>query len=231
MSAFLEWLKRPLDNQHLRHAWVKARLAEIPSGALILDAGCGSQRYRGACAHLRYEAQDFGQYSTDEAGSFAASSDPYAYGPLDYTSDIWKIPVADGRFDALLCTEVFEHIPYPIAAVAEFGRILRPGGRLLLTLPCNCLRHMDPYFFHAGFSDRWLERVLPENGFRILSIEPVGDYHSWMAVELARSCLRHPWAAPLLLPALGVFWLLSLRPSAQSRATLCEGYHVVAERT
>jgi SAM-dependent methyltransferase len=76
----------------------------------------------------------------------------------------------------ILCTEVFEHIPYPIETLKEFSRLLKKDGKLLLTAPSNCLRHMDPYFFYSGFSDRWYEKFLNDNGFELESIEAVGDY-------------------------------------------------------
>jgi len=71
----------------------------------------------------------------------------------------------DGFFDAILCTEVFEHIPFPIETTKEFARLLKPGGKLILTAPANCLRHMDPYFFYSGFSDRFFEKILGDAGF------------------------------------------------------------------
>lgn len=47
--------------------------------------------------------------------------------------DIHKMPFADGSFDTILCTEVFEHLHSPEIAVREMLRVLRPGGTLLLT--------------------------------------------------------------------------------------------------
>lgn len=223
-------LRRLFDNEALRQAWVRARLAELPAGALLLDAGCGSQQYRDACAHLRYEAQDFGQVGLDAKDSFAARSETYTYGPLDYTGDIWAIPVEDARFDAVLCTEVFEHIPYPARTLQELSRITKPGGTLILTLPANSLRHMDPYFFYPGFSDRWLQRHLPEAGFDLVSLEAVGNYHSWLATEAARTWKRSPLLGLAVVPALIYHLLASFKPSEASKASLCEGYHVVAKR-
>ena len=113
----------------------------------ILDAGCGSQRYKKYCSHLNYKSQDFGLYKTEEKIGFASDTDKYNYGKLDYQGDIWNIDEVDNYFDNIICTEVFEHIPYPIETVKEFSRLLKPGGKLILTAPSNCLRHMDPYFF------------------------------------------------------------------------------------
>jgi 2-polyprenyl-3-methyl-5-hydroxy-6-metoxy-1,4-benzoquinol methylase len=41
-----------------------------------------------------------------------------------------KIPVSDGSFDVVLCTEAFEHVPEPTTRWKELSRILVRGGRL-----------------------------------------------------------------------------------------------------
>jgi SAM-dependent methyltransferase len=227
------WLHERLDNQFERDRFVQKQLESLREDGRILDAGCGSQRYRAFCSHLDYRAQDFGQYSTDDkqmlgtvgAGGLAG----YAYGKLDYVGNIWEIAEKTAMFDAILCTEVLEHIPYPIETVQEFARLLKPGGTLILTAPSNCLRHMDPYFFYTGFTDRWHERILVENGFELVIMEVVGDYFSWLAVEMARVVRNGGLLAALsLAPALVYF--LSRKKTAISQNTLCMGYHIVARR-
>jgi SAM-dependent methyltransferase len=49
--------------------------------------------------------------------------------------------LADGQFDALMCTEVLEHVVDPFAAVRELRRILKVGGHLLVTTPLNARIH------------------------------------------------------------------------------------------
>lgn len=226
-------LKRHLNNQHARDEFVEAQLLKIAPGSLILDAGCGSQRYRNLCKNLVYRAQDFGQYTTDEKRLLGTAGvgglEGYNYGKLDYIGDIWNIDESDSTFDAILCTEVLEHIPYPVETIREFFRLLKPGGTLILTAPSNCLRHMDPYFFYSGFSDRWFEKILVESGFGTLRLEPVGDYYLWMAVEIARTIrVNGFFAGVVMLPAF-VYFLMK-RPTRISIDSLCMGYHVVATK-
>ena len=225
----LDRLRRLVNNEYARREWVKSRLFEIPSGSLILDAGCGGQQYREFCEHLKYFSQDFGQYSTDKKDSYTAGKTAYKYGKLDYTGNIWKINEKDSFFDTVLCTEVFEHIPFPNETVTEFSRLLKAGGRVILTVPSNCLRHMDPYFFYSGFSDRYLELVLKNNGFVEIAIEPVGSYHNWLMVEEAR-CMRHQgfMAMLFLLPAFAYHYMRQRNPGLKEIYTLCSGYHVTA---
>jgi len=233
MRRFWKAIGSGLDNQAVRDIFVENQLAAVKSGARLLDAGAGSQRYREHCNHLDYVSQDFGSYSVDEKATIVnvegSTSAEYAYGPIDIQGDIWDIDSPDESFDVVLCTEVLEHIPYPIATVEEFQRVLKPGGKLILTAPSNCLRHFDPFFFTSGFSDRWFHRILSESGFEVQEVTPVGDYYLWLAVEMARTGGRHSiFAKAILAPAFAYFKLK--KPSNESINTLCMGYHVIAIR-
>lgn len=226
-------LYRNLDNQYERDDFVVAELKKLKKDSLILDAGCGSQRYREYCSHLKYKAQDFGQYTTDlkkMIGSDGVGCDKgYKYGKLDYVGDIWNINEKENTFDAILCTEVLEHIPYPIKTIEEFSRLLKKNGKLILTAPSNCLRHMDPYFFYSGFTDRWFEKFLKENCLEIESITAVGDYYSWLMVEMARTAASHSiFSKFALLPAFIYFF--NKKKTQTSVDTLCMGYHIVARK-
>lgn len=223
-------LRHILNNENARIDWVHKQLSGLPDGHLLLDAGCGSQQYRRFCDHLEYKAQDFGEYVKDITAGFTSGlggEAGYKYGPLDYIGDIWNIDEESQRFDAILCTEVFEHIPYPNETILEFARLLKPDGRLILTVPSNCLRHMDPYFFYSGFSNRYLEHMLIKAGFQIEALEPVGDYYSWLSTELARTINQHGLIAKLML-APAFIWFFRKKKTPDSVNTLCMGYHVVA---
>ena len=226
---FVKTNKRFFNNAIERKEFVSAQLKKIAAGQKILDAGCGSQQYKVLADHLQYYSQDFGGVSVDDQPGFAASNNEYEYGPLDYTGDIWDIDEEAGFFDCILCTEVLEHIPYPEQAIKEFARLLKSEGVLILTVPSNCLRHMDPFYFFSGFSDRWLCRILDEMGLDVCEIEPVGHYYRWMAVEVARTISRAGALSKLLLlPALAYFSFK--KRTKASISTLCFGYHVVAKK-
>src|SRR6266516_3311142 len=121
-------------NEQRRIDWLKDVLGQIPSGNRILDAGAGEQQFRGLCSHLEYVSQDFAQYDGkgDEQGLQMGSWDQTN---LDIVSDIASIPREDGSFDAVMCVEVFEHLPEPVLAIREFSRLLKEGGHLVITAP------------------------------------------------------------------------------------------------
>ena len=162
-------------NQAVRDRWIQAQLEALPAGTRLLDAGAGERPYKKHCGHLDYVSQDFGQY--DGRGD-AAGLQPGQWdnSRLDIVSDITAIPAATASFDAILCSEVFEHIPDPCAALREFARLLKPGGHLLLTAPFCSLTHMAPYYFVNGFSRYWYERLLPAAGFTISELQTNGNF-------------------------------------------------------
>ncbi len=172
------------DNQSNRESWLRNTLAAIPAGARILDAGAGEQQHKRFCAHLAYVSQDFGQY---EGGAGPGLQPPmWDNSQLDIVSDITAIPEPDASFDAVMCIEVLEHLPDPVAALRELSRLLKQGGTLILTAPFCSLTHLAPYFFATGLSRYWYERWLPEVGLEIVELQTNGDYFSYLAQELQR---------------------------------------------
>jgi SAM-dependent methyltransferase len=167
-------------NQTERDLWVAEQAAAVPAGSRVLDVGAGSCRYRDLFHHCEYQTQDFARLPPAELGI------GLAYGRIDYVSDILAIPVLDGSFDVVLCTEVLEHVPEPILAVREFARILRPGGRLLLTTPLGSGLHQEPYHFYGGYTPYWFDKHLREAGFSQLTIQANGGFFKHYGQESQR---------------------------------------------
>ena len=219
----------PLNNESNRHRAVRSWLASLAPGLSLLDAGAGVQRYRDAAVHLAYVSQDFGDYKGGEA--FGDRDSPaWDASSCDLVCDIAEIPVADGCFDAILCTEVFEHLSEPQRALRELARVLKPGGCILLTAPFRALYHQDPYFYFSGFSRYWYQHHAAACGLVIERIEPNGGYFGDGAQELVRIVRMGPlWqrlcSAVLTLPLLAYLALLQ-RWGRFRTPESCWGYHV-----
>ncbi len=194
-------------NRAGRDRWVAAAASRVPNGAKVLDVGAGPCRYRSLFAHCEYQTQDFCQYQGKRTDG--VQTDKWAYGTIDHVSEITAIPVEDNTFDALLCTEVLEHVPEPIPALAELGRILKPGGTLLLTAPLGSGLHQRPYHYYGGYTPHFYERFLPQAGFEVVSIEPNGGFYRHLLQELHRAAglIQKRRRYGRLHPA---YWLLRL---------------------
>ena len=121
---------------------------------------------------------------------------------IDLVSDIVTIPAPDSSFDAILCSEVLEHVPEPTHALDEFVRLLKPGGTLILTAPFGSNVHMAPYHFCTGFSKYWYEHHLALRGFEIRELAANGDWYALLRQEITRlggglERQRGNWAYPL----------------------------------
>ena len=225
------------SNESTRHAWVQRALKRLPAGSRLLDAGAGEQRYRGHCAHLQYVAQDFARYDGRGDGS-ALQSARWDHGRPDLVSDIAAIPAPDASFDAVLCTEVFEHLPDPLAALREFSRLLRPGGTLILTAPFCSLTHMAPFHFASGFNRYFYSTHLSANGFEAVELQENGNFFEYLAQELRRLrgvSARYAQDALDQSESDAVHTLLGAlqrfsRKDVGSKELLCFGYHVVARK-
>lgn len=171
-------------NEAYRVQWIEKTLLKIPAGSTILDAGAGESQFKRFCSHLNYVAQDFGQY--EGKGDVGLQTGTWDNSKLDIVSDITSIPRPDASFDAIMCTEVLEHVPDPVAAITELNRLLKPGGHLLLTAPFASLTHFAPYHFASGLSRYFYEHHLSNMGYEIQDLDLNGNYFEFLAQEVRR---------------------------------------------
>lgn len=192
MKDVLKFLLRPwakltvgLNNASTRDEWVENVLHNLPSGIKILDAGAGECQYKQYCRHLKYVSQDFSQY--DGIGNKSGlQMQKWDTSSIDIISDIVSIPVPNDEFDAVLCTEVLEHLPDPGLAIREFARILKNGGQLIITAPFVSFTHFAPYHFATGFNKYYFLHHLTKSGFGDITMVENGNYFEFMGQELRR---------------------------------------------
>lgn len=183
-----------------RDRWVAGQAASLPAGARVLDMGAGSCPYRPLFAHCRYETQDFAGLANDQLRHGR-------YGEIDYRCDAASVPVADGVFDAILCTEVLEHVPEPIKVIQEMARILKPGGRLMLTAPLGSGIHQEPYHYYGGYTPYWYQSFLGAAGFSQISVEANAGSFRFFGQESIRFVqTTRPFKLGMSLP-LELLWL------------------------
>jgi SAM-dependent methyltransferase len=223
-------------NELGRQSWLKRTLAGIPAGIRILDAGAGELKNRQHCGHLDYVSQDFSQYKGSSSGDVpeeGLQNSTWDISSIDLVSDIVQIPAPNSSFDAILCSEVLEHVPEPTHALTEFGRLLKPGGKLIITAPFASLVHMAPYHYCSGFSRYWYEHHLNLCGFEIVELTANGDWFEVVEQELRRlgslERERGNWSWPIAYAysLLGVLYF-KLRGKRRAEDLACFGWHCVA---
>lgn len=84
---------------------------------------------------------------------------------VDQVEDIHDLPAEwVGRFSAVLCSEVLEHVARPWRALPELFRVIRPGGAIVVTVPSCFPLHAFPDDFYR-FSESGLRVLLEDAGF------------------------------------------------------------------
>lgn len=177
----------------------------------FLDVGCGTQPY------LPY----FGHVKKKTACDFDATR-----GNVDFACPADKVPLSDACMDSILCTEVLEHVPDPMAVWLEFHRLLRPGGRVLLTTPMYWPPHELPYDFYR-YPSHGLRRLVEESGFKLLAIIPRGGPFAFWGQATV-----HVWQPFFRFAALRSVWnrLMLWLDRMGSSARITIGWTVLAEK-
>lgn len=142
---------------------------------VVLDAGSGDKRpYREQFSHAKYESTDMEQLP-DGTHAFLCSLD--------------KIPRPDNTYNAIVCTQVLEHVEFPQQVINEFYRILKPEGKLFLTAPQGARVHGEPHHFF-NFTEYGLASLFKQAGFGINFIRSNGGYF-WNLAKRIRTLPRY----------------------------------------
>ncbi|OOG44664.1 class I SAM-dependent methyltransferase [Polaromonas sp. A23] len=123
-------------------------------GGRVLDLGCGTKPYESLFTNATsYTGVDIEVSGHDHADS-----------KVDVFYDGKTLPFPDENFDSVVSFEVFEHVFNIEEVLGEVIRVIRPGGRFLLTIPFAWEEHEVPYDF-ARYTSFGIEHVLRRAGF------------------------------------------------------------------
>ncbi len=159
----------------------------------ILDFGCGSKPYE--C--LFKNAKQYVGVDIKVSGHNHVDS------KVDFFYDGLKLPFDDKKFDAAVCFEVIEHVFNVDEVFTEIHRVLKPGGRLLLSIPFAWDEHEAPYDF-ARYTSYGIKFVLERNGFKVVEHVKTSTY------VLAIFQMLIAYLSQYVLPKKGIFRILGL---------------------
>ena len=161
----------------------------------ILDVGGGDgKRYK----HLFPQAKSLRSLDID------ASQQPDIVGSAE------AMPVPDNSVDGILCAQMLEHVPHPWKALSEMHRILRSGGKVILTAPQWNEMHEEPHDYYR-YTNFGLKVLCEEAGFRVLEARQRGRYWSLLAQTVIRYWIdlwkpyKRAWIALMIAP---LAWIL-----------------------
>ncbi len=150
-----------------------ARVADsVPlEHAHVADLGCGPGVI--LCNVLRRKAGwtgeglDISQAAVDYATRLAAHQEVGKRVRFS-TGDVVHLPYRDASFDVVIASEVLEHVPEIRLALAEIKRILRPGGKAVITVP---LHSRTALHVHSLTGEEYIERLCRQAGFIVRRLE------------------------------------------------------------
>jgi SAM-dependent methyltransferase len=177
-----QWLRTRIEvNLREIQALMEFAAQRLGPGDRVLDAGAGEGRFKSYFAHTRYMPVDL-----------AIGDQTWDYGNLDAIVDLENLAFVDGVYDAVICTQVLEHVKNPLQVITELARVLKPGGQLFLSAPQSWYQHQKPhdYFRFTSFA---LAHLFAQSNLEPQFIKPMGGYFWFLSFQLQRF---HFWLWP-----------------------------------
>ncbi|MGC8634186.1 MAG: class I SAM-dependent methyltransferase [Candidatus Limnocylindrales bacterium] len=221
------WAAREYEDRCDRIA-IRALLP--PRGRALLEVGAGYGR-------LADEYDGYREVVLLDASEahVAAARDEFRGHPRIRVEqgDAYALPFTDGSFDVVVCVRVVHHLEHPGAVFAEFARVLRPGGVLVLEFANK--RNLKAILTHALGRQDWspfttdpheylplhfdrhpleVRRLLRKAGLRVEATRAV----SLFRLSMLRGRVPADWLAALEAPLQGPLGSVTPGPSVYVRA-------------
>jgi SAM-dependent methyltransferase len=164
------------------------RLAgQLPPGALVADVGCGPGNDT-----VRLRGRGLRVHGFDLSHAMLTARDV----PGQVRADLRRLPLADGRLDALWCIAVLLHIPRDLVpgALAEFHRVLRPGGLGVISVAEGEGEGWERYGHQNGEIERYFVHHAAEHfaalvtgaGLEIRDTARRSTHRDWLTLHVRR---------------------------------------------
>lgn len=131
----------------------------------LLDFGCGSKPYKNLFTNVSsyigvdIEYESYGHEKED----------------IDYFYDGKNLPFDDNRFNLVFSTEILDHVPDIQYCLKEINRVLKPKGKLLISIPFAFPEHELPYEFRR-LTRFGIVQVFEDNGFKLIKYRCFGSF-------------------------------------------------------
>ncbi len=158
-----------------------ATAIKVHARGRILDLGCGRCPFFGLYRPL-----------TDDVVcvDWEKSQHPVEHADL-YCDLSQRLPLEDASFDTVLHTQVLEHIPTPESLVQEISRVLKPDGKLILSVPFMYWIHEAPYDYYR-YTEYALQRFCAVADFELLELTALGGPLDVLCDVAGKSAARLP---------------------------------------
>jgi ubiquinone/menaquinone biosynthesis C-methylase UbiE len=142
-------------------------------GKTMLDGGCGTGFFS---KHAVKRGADV--TAVDIAESLVEITKRKVPGMNGITASILELPFLNNQFDYVFSSDVIEHTPNPYIATLELIRVLKPGGKLCITVPnrsfwyfsvliANALKLRNYHGYENWVPYRKYKKFLEKNGIKI----------------------------------------------------------------
>jgi SAM-dependent methyltransferase len=170
----------PLHPQFFSRSFLtnQVRLHAPSLSGTVADLGCGSSPYKRFFKQTRYIGLDYPAPTHVERSK-----------QFDICGDLTCLPVATDRLDGVLCTQVLEHLNDPFQAISEIARVLRPGGKLILSFPFFYPLHDEPHDYFR-YSPHGMNILLSKAGLQVTQIVPQGGFINMAGEFLNLFCIH-----------------------------------------